>query len=73
LSSPEQRGVASLDVSGTNGIYDRKQAGKVIGLRLLPRLIDISDWCAGFFGALAVELERERSRQLHMREDDFRH
>jgi hypothetical protein len=60
-------------VSGTSGIYDREQAGKVTGLRLLPRLIDISDWCAGFFGALTVVLERERSRQLHMRQDDFRH
>jgi hypothetical protein len=45
----------------------------VIGLRLLPRLIDISDWCAGFFGELTVVLERERCRQLHMRQDDFRH
>jgi hypothetical protein len=56
-------------VSGTNGLYDRNQAGKVIGLRLLPRLIDISDWCAGFFGALTVVLERERSRQLHVRQE----
>jgi hypothetical protein len=33
-------------------LSDREQVGNVIGLKLLPRLIDISDWCAGFFGAL---------------------
>src|ERR1700689_5314312 len=36
----------------------------VIGLRLLPKLIAITHWYAGFFDALAVALEHEQSRQL---------
>jgi hypothetical protein len=38
------------------------QEGNVAGLRVLGRLIDISDWCAGFFGALTLVLEHERTR-----------
>ena len=35
-----------------------------MGLTLLPRLIVLAHWNAGFFDALAVVLEDERARQL---------
>lgn len=34
-----------------------------MGLTLLPRLIVIAHWNAGFFDALAVVLENEQARQ----------
>jgi hypothetical protein len=39
------------------------QEGHAAGLRVLPTLIVITDWCAGFFGALTLVLEHERTRQ----------
>ena len=40
-------------------------------MRVLPKMIVIADWCAGFFGALTLVLEHERTRQ-QCRQHDVR-
>ena len=45
--------------------------GNAAAMRVLPKLIVIADWCAGFFGAGTLVLEHERARQ-QCRQHDVR-